>query len=266
MGRFLAASRNAGFIKVDGDVWSLTLIGEAFRSDHHASMAHYARDMRALSLPAWARLADVIRGSDAGPEWSESDTDLSYSAFTWAYGTDELIAAVIPEDFAGSVVDIGGGLGRTAEAIAKRCPAATVSILERPHVAEKARGRVDGDRVAVYTAESFPGGADKVTMSRVLFNLSDPDAAKLLSAVRGWVAEEAEVHIFDTTPNETLASSCVDLFNLTRFGGGARTEEQWRTLAEATGFTVVRIAPFLDPLLFHIIFRPVAFHTQGRPQ
>jgi len=266
MGRFLAASRDAEFIKVDDDEWSLTPTGEAFRSDHHASMAPYARDMRNRSLPAWARLAEVIRGSDTGPEESESDTDLAFSAFTWAYATDELIAALIPDDFAGSVVDIGGGLGRTAEAIAKRCPAATVSILERPSVADKARGRVAGDRVAVYTAESFPGGADIVTMSRVLFNLSDPDAAKLLSAVRGWVAEEAEVHIIDTTPKEMFAISCVDLFNLTRFGGGARTEEQWRTLAASTGFTLVRIAPFMSPLLSDIIFRPVSSQTQGRPQ
>lgn len=265
MGRFLAASRNAGFVDVDDDVWSLTLAGEVFRSDHQASMVHYARDLREFSLPAWARLAEVIRGSDTALQESDPDTDLAVSAATWALGSDEFIAALIPEDFTGSVVDIGGGLGRTAEAIARRCPAAAVSIVERPHVADKARRRVGGERISVHTADSFPGGADIVTMSRVLCNLSDPEAATLLSTVRRWVAEEAEVHLIDGVPSDLAATSCLDLFNLTRFGGGARTEEQWRTLAESSGFTVVRINPFLGPF-FDIVLRPVSSHSPGSTQ
>jgi len=264
MRRFLMASRNAGFVHVDDDVWSLTHVGEVFRSDHHASMVHYARDLREFSLPAWARLAEVIRGSDAAPRESELETDLAFSAATWALGTDELIAALIPEDFTGSVVDIGGGLGRTAEAIARRCPAATVSILERPDVAERARARMSGDHVAVCTAENFPGGAHFVTMSRILCNLSEREAATLLAAVRGWVTEEAEVHLIDGIPGDTLASSCLDLFNLARLGGGARTEDQWRTLAASTGFSVVRIGPFLGPLS-DIVLRPVSSVTSMRP-
>lgn len=265
MARFLAASRNAGFVRVDDDTWSLTFAGEVFRSDHHASMVHYARDLREISLPAWARLAEVIRGAEVTPQESEFDTDLAFSAATWALATDELIAALVPKDFTGSVVDVGGGLGRTAEAIAKRCPAAAVSILERPNVADKTVGRVDPYRVAVHTAESFPGGADIVTMSRVLCNLSDADAAALLSAVRGWVVEEGEVHVIDGVLSDTFAMSCMDLFNLTRFGGAARTEPQWRTLAASTGFTVVRIDSFLGPF-FDIVLRPVASHTLRRSQ
>jgi hypothetical protein len=265
MGRFLAASRNAGFVDVADDVWSLTLAGEVFRSDHHASMVHYARDLREFSLPAWARLAEVIRGSDTALQGSDPDTDLAFSAATWALGADESIAALVPEDFTGCVVDIGGGLGRTAEAIARRCPAAAVSIVERPDVADKARRYVNGERVSVHTDDSFPGGADIVTMSRVLCNLSDPEAANLLNAVRRWVVDEATVHLIDGVPSDQAAASCLDLYNLTRFGGGARTEEQWRTLAASTGYTVERIEPFLGPL-FNIVLRPVSTHSPGSPQ
>jgi hypothetical protein len=264
MERFLQASRNAGFVHVHDDTWSLTLVGESFRSDHHASMAPYARDLRERSLPAWDHLADVIRGSDPMKgEWA-ADTDLAVSAASWALCTDELIAALIPKDFTGHVVDVGGGLGRTAEAIAARCPAATVSIVERPEVADQTRGRVDEKRVTVHTAEGFPGSADIVTLSRVLCNLSDPDAVTLLNDVRGWVTDQAEVHLIDCIPSDVFATSMFDMVNLVRLGGGARTEEQWRSLAALTGFTVARINPFRTPMS-DIVLRPVPTHTPEGP-
>ena len=262
MGRFLHASRQAGFVMVDDDAWSLTQVGDVFRSDHQASMAPYARDLRDRSMPAWARLSEVVRGSDPSLNESAFDADLAFSSATWALGADSLIAALIPEDFTGHVVDVGGGLGRTARAIANRCPMATVSILDRPEVVQRASSFVDRERVALHTANSFPGGADFVTMSRVLFTLPDYAALALLSQVRSWVTDDAEVHAIDCIPSETSATGMVDLFNLVRGGGGARSEEQWRALAAAAGFSVVQIDPFLGPFS-DIVLHPDPSDTRG---
>lgn len=247
MGRFLAASRNAGFVANDGGTWSLTLVGDVFRSDHHASMAPYARDMRDRSIPMWEQLADVVRGAEASANPPFADGDASFSSATWAIGADALIAGLFPSDFEGHIVDVGGGLGRTAMFVAAHCTNAKVSLVDQPEVAERARTTTAGTRVEVHAADTFAGNADRVTMSRVICTLPDGAATQLLTSVRSWLNEGAEVHIIDSIPSDLMATSTVDLFNLVRGGGGARTEVQWNDLAVATGFTVSEIRPFMGP-------------------
>lgn len=247
MGRFLAASRNAGFVANEGDVWSLTLTGEVFRVDHHASMAPYARDMRDRSIPMWERLADVVRGAEAAANPPVVDGDASFSSATWAIGADALMAGLFPAEYDGHIVDVGGGLGRAAMFVASHCTKAKVSLVDQPDVAERARAHTEGTRVEVHTADTFAGNADRVTMSRVVCTLPDDAATQLLTSVRGWVNDGAEVHVIDSIPSELLATSTVDLFNLVRGGGGARTEAQWNEIAASTGFTVSAIRPFMGP-------------------
>ena len=247
MGRFLAASRNAGFVANEGDVWSLTLTGDVFRADHHASMAPYARDMRERSIPMWEQLADVVRGAEAAANPPFADGDASFSSATWAIGADALMAGLFPAEYDGHIVDIGGGLGRAAMFIASHCTNAKVSLVDQTDVAERARVTTAGTRVEVHTADSFAGNVDRAPMSRVICTLPDDAATQLLTSVRGWVNDGAEVHIIDSIPSDLMATSTVDLFNLVRGGGGARTEAQWHELAAATGFTVSVIRPFMGP-------------------
>ncbi len=247
MGRFLAASRNAGFVANDGDTWSLTLVGEVFRSDHHASMAPYARDMRDRSIPMWAQLAEVVRGAEASANPPFADGDASFSSATWAIGADALIAGLFSADYDGHIVDVGGGLGRAAMFVAAHCTNAKVSLVDQPEVAERARTTTAGTRVEVHAADTFAGNSDRVTMSRVICTLTDDAATQLLASVRSWLNEGAEVHVIDSIPSDLMATSTVDLFNLVRGGGGARTEAQWNELAAATGFTVSEIRPFMGP-------------------
>lgn len=254
--RLLGALADLGFMTSLEDVWSLTPMGRLFRSDHEASLSPYVRDLAMSSVPAWQRLSEIVQGSEPSANDSSADADLAFSAVTFALDIDRGIAESIPEDLDGSVVDVGGGMGRTAQRIADRCPHASVCVVERDDVAKRARHALLGSRVKVSTAADFVGRATRVVMSRVLCTLPEELAVSLLRSVRQWCDDSSEVHVFDSVLGREPMTHSVDLFNLVRGGGGARTERQWHELASATGFELVRIDSFIGPFS-QIVLRPL---------
>jgi cyclopropane fatty-acyl-phospholipid synthase-like methyltransferase len=163
---------------------------------------------------------------------------------TWALGQDEFIAGLFEPTYAGHIVDVGGGLGRTASLLAARYPAARVSLVEQAEVVDRAREAVEGTSVEVYSADDFVGRADRIIMTRVFCTLSDSDAFGLLSKVRGWISEGAEIHLIDSLSGDGGVSNYVDLVNLVRTGGSARTIEQWRDLVASCDLSISEIEPF----------------------
>lgn len=265
LSRLLGALAELGFMTARDGVWSLTSMGRVFRSDHEASLTPYVRDMVDSSLPAWQRLAAIVQGSEPSANESSADADLAFSAATFALDIDQGIESTIPEDFDGTVVDVGGGMGRTARRIADRCPRAAVCLVERDDVAERARQELLGSRVEVSTAVDFARRATRVVMSRVLCTLPEGPALSLMRSVRQWCDDDAEVHVFDSVLGREPMTHSVDLFNLVRGGGGARTDGQWRDLARAAGFVILRIDPFRGPFSQIVLTPLVPDHGRDLP-
>lgn len=262
LARLLGALADMGLVTTLDSGWKLTDLGRVFRSDHEASLAPYVRDMVTRSVPAWQRLASIVQGSESSINESHPDADAAFSAATWALDIDRRVAAIFPEDFAGVILDVGGGLGRTARAIAERCRGADVCLVERPDVATRARNELRGSRVEVFTAETLDRRASMVTMSRVLCTLPDSDSVSLLQRVREWCDDDSEVLVFDSVLGRNPMTYSVDLFNLVRGGGGARTEDQWNELVRRSGFEVRRIDPFVGPFS-RITLRPIESNGKG---
>lgn len=94
------------------------------------------------------------------------------------------------------LLDVGGGSGAFALAVAQAYPAMNLMLFDLPDVVPAARTRFDaaglGERLAVhggsFRSDSLPHGADAISLIRVLYDHSDDTVRGLLSK------------IFDTLP------------------------------------------------------------------
>lgn len=96
----------------------------------------------------------------------------------------EAVAAVPPRQ----MLDVGGGSGVYAIAVADACPGTKATVLEASPVDRIAERTIAaaglGDRVAVVTADMFadpwPPGHDTILFSNVLHDWDEPDCCRLL--------------------------------------------------------------------------------------
>jgi len=247
LARLLGFARSVGLVTSSGDRWSLSATGELLASDHPESFLPAARELRSRAIPAWASLADVVRGASVRYE-QHADTDRTFAAFTLASGTRTFLAEEFASEFDGHIVDVGGGLGAVAVAIATHCPNATVSLVERPEIADRARLALGHERVDVHTSSTFQGAADAAVMSRVLMNLDDDDATALLGEVRCWLHPDAVLTVLDVVGDGGAAGALLDVQLMARSGGAVRDRAQWSALAEGAGFEIVEIVAVTPPL------------------
>jgi O-methyltransferase domain len=91
-----------------------------------------------------------------------------------------------------------------------------------------------------------PGGADAYLLRHILHNWDDGRAMAILRNVRSVMKPGARLLVVERvipTGNEPMFSKLIDLTMLVVHGGQERTEEEFRCLFEATGFTLTRVVP-----------------------
>uniref|UniRef100_A0ACD5TKW1 Uncharacterized protein n=1 Tax=Avena sativa TaxID=4498 RepID=A0ACD5TKW1_AVESA len=148
-----------------------------------------------------------------------------------------------------SLVDIGGGHGGVAEAIAKALPNMKCTVLDLPHVVkEAATGNV---QFVAGDAFQYIPPADAVLLKWFLQLFNDEDAIKVLRRCREAIPAKGKVIIFDVV----VGSNCKDgptretqlLFDIfmMRVGGREREEQQWRKIIFEAGFTDYKISVVL---------------------
>jgi SAM-dependent methyltransferase len=182
-------------------------------------------------------------------------------------------AASVPAAFArcdmaglGTLVDVGGGEGGLLAAALARRPAARGVLVELPGTLARARERLAAagcaDRVELVAGSFFdpgavPAGADVYTLSRVLHNWDDADAARILRAVRGAVPPGGRLVVLERLEEPADAAEpagpdraagpfeaqakLIDLMMLVMVEGYDRTLEQYRALLAAAGFGVAAV-------------------------
>ena len=245
-----------GVLEGNEEAWVLSAAGSALAEDHPASLAPYSRDMRAVSIPAWNRLGEVVRGADPHPADGGEDADRAFAAATWGLEMEQRAASLVQEDFDGTILDLGGGLGRLALALTERAPKASVVLAERPEVVERSRDFTVGSGILVTTTAELAQPVDLAFMTRVLCTMPDDQASGLLSSLRAVLVPGGSVHVIDAVLDGTAPTSLVDLFNLVRGGGGARSAEGWDSLASSAGLELVAINPFSIPFSDIVFRRP----------
>ncbi|PKA48033.1 (RS)-norcoclaurine 6-O-methyltransferase [Apostasia shenzhenica] len=167
--------------------------------------------------------------------------------------TAEAVVEGCPAVFEGveTVVDVGGGEGLMAAAIASAFPAVKCVVLDLPHVVEKAPEREGVEFVAGDMFVSLPQ-ADALLFTRVLHNWKDDKVIETLKRCRQAIDDiNRKVLIIDMVIDEfgdekdLQRMKCYrDIQMMAYLGGKQRTEKEWRSLlskAEFTNCTFIRL-------------------------
>ncbi|CAL4992642.1 unnamed protein product [Urochloa decumbens] len=163
--------------------------------------------------------------------------------------------------FAGvtSLVDVGGGDGTMARAIAEGFPHVKCSVLDLPQVVDgisSSPARDDSDTTVEFVAGDmmeFIPPADIVLLKYVLHNWSDEDCVKILKRCREAITKEGrigKVVVIDTvigSPSQKIleAQVLMDMCMMMLLDGKEREEQNWHRIFMEAGFSHYKIQPIL---------------------
>ncbi|KAI3457176.1 hypothetical protein Pfo_013839 [Paulownia fortunei] len=170
-----------------------------------------------------------------------------------------LVTSVIVKDyrqvFQGlkSMVDVGGGTGTVAKAIADAFPSLNCTVLELPHVVAGLEGTKNVTFVAGDMFESIPP-ADAVFMKWILHIWPDKECIKILEKCKQAIPSKdkggkliiVDMVVDNQKDNEAMETQLFyDMMLMTLASGRERTEKDWAKLFYDAGFTSYKITPVL---------------------
>ncbi|CAO1944821.1 unnamed protein product [Urochloa humidicola] len=201
--------------------------------------------------------------------WTAARRDAERSAiFNELMGSDSrLVARVLVREcgdvFEGvaSLVDVAGGDGTMAQAIATAFPHVRCSVLELPHVVEGVHPGGGGGGAVEFVAgdmmDSIPP-ADAVLLKFVLHDWGDEDCVRILRRCREAISAngpEGKVVIIDIVVGGSSSTSAtkevfeaqllMDMCMMVLVTGKERDEETWSKIFMDAGFTGYKIRPVL---------------------
>jgi demethylspheroidene O-methyltransferase len=177
---------------------------------------------------------------------------------------DEILAAVRFDRYR-HLLDVGGGNGTFASAVAAAAPAARVTVFDLPAVAELARLRFDaaalGTRVAAVGGDFFtdpwPQGADAISLVRVLHDHDDSAVASLLRSAHRSLPPAGTVLIAEPMAGgpraERVGDAYFGLYLRAMGRGRARSPAQFAQLLHGAGFEKIQRLPTRIPLLTQVL-------------
>ncbi|XXS72172.1 methyltransferase [Sorangium sp. So ce131] len=232
-------------------------------SEHPFSLRALAEFLRSpMQRDAWDGLSDAIRDGKAGFTHRRGKTiyehlraDAADSALFNRAMLDYSLegAAMIAQAYArfgevSSVLDVGGGLGTLASAIARAHPQVRATVLDLPHVEPSATRYLEeagvGDRVRFHPGDFFeavPGGHDLYIVKHCLWNWGDDECSRILRVIRRAIgdASGARLLIMEQIlePSNLARAALSDVLMLTISAGGrCRTDAEYRELTREAGF------------------------------
>jgi SAM-dependent methyltransferase len=249
--------------------FSLTPVGELLRSDVPGSMRSTALLWgHAIVHRPYLEIVDALQSGEVAFERAFGLPFFDYLAAHrqegaifdrgMAGGTasrvDDIVTAY---DFSSlqTIVDVGGGTGALLAAILAAHPALHGIILDLPHVRAEAERTIaetglDGRcRFEVGNCFEAVPAADAHIMKSIIHDWNDADSMTILRNCRRSLPPHGRLLIIDRVmpPDGAPAGDTVqfDIHMLMVLKGRERTEADFHSLLEASGFRLVRIAPLL---------------------
>jgi demethylspheroidene O-methyltransferase len=204
--------------------------------------------------------------SYAGADRPSSLTDDLVSDYTRLMSESQaLIAGDVLDAFSlkgyRCLLDVAGGDGAFVSAVAARWPHLRLKLFDLPPVAARARDRFAreglGDRAEAHggdmMSDPLPGGADIVSLVRVIHDHDDDSALAILRAAhrvlpRGGTLMLAEP-MSGTTGAEPVGEAYFGFYLLAMGSGRPRTPVELESMLRATGFSEIRHRRTRRPLL-----------------
>ena len=193
-------------------------------------------------LPFYAYMDQHADAAACFNAWMMSATSFDAAAIAAAY------------DFAriATLVDVGGGQGMLLTAILQTYPQMHGVLFDLPTVVEGARqGIVSAGlthRCTLAAGDFFtavPSGGNAYIIKQVVHNWDDERALVLLKNCRQAMALEGRLLLIERiiTSTHSPAAALLDITILINTGAGGRTEDEYRALLSAAGFTLMKLIP-----------------------
>lgn len=159
------------------------------------------------------------------------------------------------------LLDVGGGEGAFAEAVAERWPGMAVTLFDLPEVAARARERLRavpaGGRITVtggdFRHDALPRGPDIVSLVRIVHDHEDDVVRSLLRAVHDALPPGGTVLIAEPMAGEpgtgAVGEAYFNIYLLAMGQGRARRPDEIAALLRDAGFVDTRRHPTRQPLL-----------------
>ncbi|KAH9623253.1 hypothetical protein KSS87_019474 [Heliosperma pusillum] len=275
---FLSKSKS-----VSGEqTFDLTVNSKLLLKDHPMTLAPFALALLdpVLTEPAH-HLASWFQNNDESPfhtvngigVWDYAATEQRFNEyFNKAMASDAKFVGDIllgNSEFNGlfegvsSLVDVGGGTGTMANAIAKAYPNVKCTVLDLPHVVQGLENNgLNVDYVGGDMFETIPS-ADVVLLKWILHDWSDDRCLEILKRCKGAIPSKKEggklmiLDIVLDVENDNLSNIqlLLDMEMLSlNVGGKERIEEEWKKLFLEAGFNDYQIFPILGPRSLIVVY------------
>lgn len=265
--RLLRALASLGvFAEDDRGRFALTPTADCLRTDAPGSLRSLCVVRGEWQYEAWGRLLHSVRTGETAFEAIHGMPLFDYlaehpdkgklfdDAMTGVHGR-ETAAMLDAYDFSavGTLADVGGGNGEVISSVLKRYPAMRGVLFDRPAVAERARGNLEAAGLAgrcdVRPGDFFasvPAGADAYLLRHIIHDWDDEKSAAILRNCRAAMGPRGRLLVVEgivPPGNGPSVSKFFDLAMMVLPGGMERTEDEYRRLFAAAGFTLARVVP-----------------------
>ncbi|MBX9875653.1 MAG: methyltransferase domain-containing protein, partial [Beijerinckiaceae bacterium] len=159
------------------------------------------------------------------------------------------------------ILDVGGGEGAFLLRVAAQAKAPALTLFDLPAVAARAQVRFEaeglGARAATFGGDmhrdALPGGADLVTLVRVLHDHDDAAVCALLARIRACLPPGGTLLIAEPmaglAKTRRMAEAYFAFYLLAMGSGRARSPEELTAFLREAGFTEIRTLRTRRPLL-----------------
>ncbi|KAI5661951.1 hypothetical protein M9H77_21274 [Catharanthus roseus] len=217
------------------------------------------------ALSEWFQndVATAFQTAHGKTYWEYLSQDKYGKNFDQLMATDSLLISklLIPDYnylFEGliSLVDVGGGTGTLAGAVAKAFPNLKCTVFEQPHVIADLEAKGNLEFVGGDMFEKIPS-ANAILLKSVLHDWKDEDSVKILKNCKKAIPEKEkggkviviDIVLMDSKKHDNpLVKSQIsgDMDMMVSMGAKERTEEEWAALFKEAGFSGYKIFPMLD--------------------
>ncbi|MEE4276930.1 MAG: methyltransferase [Halieaceae bacterium] len=275
LSRLLAAASELRLLQRWGpEVWRLGDLGAASRGSpgiaamvrhHHHLYADLAEPLQLLRDRSSSRLGAYwhYAGQPGESEAANAEQYSELMARSQSFVADDVLSQLALWDRQ-RLLDVGGGSGVFAVEALQRFPGLRATVFDLPDVAALAARRLAnaglmdrGEAVAGNMFEdALPGGADVVSLVRILHDHDDEPVRRLLASVRAAIRGDGLLVIAEPMAETPAAPGVGAYFHLYLWAmrsGQPRSAARLRELLVEAGFADVRELPSYQPLLVRIL-------------
>ncbi|KAG5020844.1 hypothetical protein AAZX31_06G267800 [Glycine max] len=248
----------------------LTDASKLLLKDHHFSMISLPQViLDPILVNPWFQFSTWFTNEDPTPfhtqngmafwDYASSEPKLNHLFNDAMTNDSRLISSVLIEKCKGvfsgleSLVDVGGGTGTMAKAIAKSFPQLKCIVFDLPHVVDGLQGTENVEYVHGDMFEAIPS-ADSIMLKTIMHNWNDEECLKILKRCKEAIAnkDKGKVIIIDVVIGNEKGDSELDQTKLfydiemmVLVTGKERNEKDWAKLFLSAGFNSYKITPVL---------------------